>query len=152
MGKERHVVTNVTCVSCQKQDVPCPFVPSLPVDAVALASGAEKAPAKRKGPNKTETECMHRLRLEFPGAKVRFEPITLHLDAGHAYTPDVGVFLLTGEIILVESKSRGKDGFRHPSYQRARCMFDQSRLEYPQWKWRWAEKQSGSGSWSVENF
>jgi hypothetical protein len=98
---------------------------------------------KRPGPNKTEAEYGRMLALEYPGARVRYEGVTLHLDNGHAYTPDWCVTLLTGEMLMVEVKARGKNGYRQPSYQRAKVMFDQSRIEYPHWQWRWAEKQEG---------
>jgi hypothetical protein len=98
---------------------------------------------KRPGPNKTEAEYGRMLGLEYPGARVRYEGVTLHLDNGHAYTPDWCVILLTGEMLMVEVKARGKNGYRQPSYQRAKVMFDQSRIEYPHWQWRWAEKQEG---------
>jgi len=151
MGKEKRASGNVTCRSCQAQAVTCPF-PCLPGGAPVKSeiSSPEAKPAKakkKKQPNKTEREYMHRVALEYPGAKVRYEPITLHLDNGHAYTPDIGVFMLTGEILLIEVKGVGKNGFKHPSYQRARCMFDQSRIEFPFWKWRWAERRGTT--WTV---
>lgn len=102
---------------------------------------------KRPGPNKTEAEYGRMLALEYPGARVRYEGLTLHLDNSHAYTPDLCVTLLTGEMLMVEVKARGKNGYRQPSYQRAKVMFDQSRIEFPFWQWRWAEKQEGK--WSI---
>lgn len=106
--------------------------------------GIEPKRNKSRQPNKTETEYAFRLGLEFPGCKVKFEAITLHLENGHAYTADWVVVTPEGISLLVEVKARGKNGFRHPSYQRARVMFDQSRVEYPFWSFRWAEKSGGT--------
>jgi hypothetical protein len=105
---------------------------------------------KRGKANKTELEYAARLSFEFAGCKPKFEAVTLHLLNGHAYTPDWQIVLPDGTLLFVEVKARGKNGFRHPSYQRARVMFDQSRLEYPMWKFRWAEKQSGQ--WDVKDY
>ncbi len=105
---------------------------------------------KRGKPNKTESEYASRLAFEFPGCAIRFEALTLILDNGHRYTPDWVVRQLNGQILLVEVKAKGKNGFRHPSYQRAKLAFDQSRLDYPLFQWRWAEKQEGK--WHVADF
>jgi len=98
---------------------------------------------KRGKPNKTESEYAKMLALEFPGCAVRFEALGLKLDNGHVYTPDWVVKQLTGQILCVEVKARGKNGFRHPSYQRAKLAYDQARLDFSMFQFRWAEKQAG---------
>lgn len=100
---------------------------------------------KQHSPNKTESEYGRMLQMEFPGALVKFEPVTFHMENGHRYTPD-WVVQIPGcvSLIIVEVKARGKNGFRLPSYQRAKLAFDQCRVDYPQFTWRWAEKSSGT--------
>ena len=148
MGKERHVASNVTCISCQKQEVPCPFTPLLLASvAHSVCDVVEKKPVVRKEPNKTEGEYGHRLQLEFPGAKVRFESMTFVLENGHKYRPDWIVCFSDGNILCVEVKN---GGFKHASYGRSRLAFAQARIDWPMFSWRWASK--GEGSWSVENF
>ena len=105
---------------------------------------------KSGGPNKTETEYAFRLTYEFPHYTPKFEAVTIHLENGHAYTPDWLVALPDGNLLFVEVKARGKSGYRQPSYQRAKLAFDQSRVEFPFWKWRWAEKQGGE--WTEKNY
>jgi hypothetical protein len=146
-----------TCRTCQ---VGCPYNviviskktgkhATLPEVTEQIPPVEKQPPAGRKQ-TKTETEYGTRLSFEFPGCKIRFEALTLHLDNGHAYTADWVVFLPDGKFLLVEVKARGKDGYQQPSYQRAKVMFDQSRLEFPMWSFRWAEKQSGE--WMVTNY
>ena len=94
------------------------------------------------GPNKTELEYRNRLTSEFPNARIVFEGISLKMSNGHRYTPDWFIITET-EMICVEVKGRGNNGFRHPSYQRARLAFDQCKIEYPLLKFRWAEKSKG---------
>lgn len=142
-----------TCATCQvgcalKSATVPERVPTLA--EIGASHGLKPKNDKHGKPNKTESEYATRLAFEFPGRSIEFEAVTLHLPNGHAYTPDWVVKLPDGQILCVEVKARGKNGFRHPSYQRAKVMFDQSRLDWPMFKWRWAEKQSGM--WAVEDF
>jgi hypothetical protein len=98
---------------------------------------------KRHGPNKTEAEYGRMLALQHPGATIHYEGITLRLKCGHAYTPDYVVQMPGGWMLLVEVKSRGKNGYRQPSYQRAKLAYDQCREEFPCFRYQWAEKQQG---------
>lgn len=110
---------------------------------------AEIAPKSKGGKaNKTETEYSNMLRCEFPGAAIVFEGITFKMENGHRYTPDWVVNNGDGQVLCVEVKARGKNGFRHASYQRARLAFDQAKIDYPQFRWRWAEKSQGT--WDVK--
>ena len=95
-----------------------------------------------KQPNKTEAEYGKLLGLEFPGALIVFEGCSFRMSNGHRYTPD-WVVCKEDLLLCVEVKARGKNGFRHPSYQRARLAFDQCRHDYPAIQWRWAEKHCG---------
>ena len=106
------------------------------------------APSRRAAPNKTEAEYGRMLALEYPGASIVFEGLTFKLANGHKYTPDWVVNVGDGQVICVEVKARGKNGYRLPSYQRARIMFDQCRVEWPNYCWRWAEKSGGT--WKAE--
>lgn len=116
-----------------------------PVDAVSTQTDTTPPP-KRGKPNKTESEYGRRLALEY-GVEPRFEAITFRLKCGHAYTPDWFVPLSDGRMLCVEVKARGKNGFRHPSYQRAKLAFSQAKLDFPQFIWVWAEKCKGE--WDV---
>lgn len=100
-------------------------------------------PRQAKQPNKTEAEYGKLLGLEFPGALIIFEGFSFRMTNGHRYTPD-WVVCREDLLLCVEVKARGKNGFRHPSYQRARLAFDQCRHDYPAIQWRWAEKHCGS--------
>lgn len=100
------------------------------------------APRQAKQPNKTEAEYGKLLGLEFPGALIVFEGFSFRMSNGHRYTPD-WVVCKDDLLLCVEVKARGKNGFRHPSYQRARLAFDQCRHDYPAIQWRWAEKHCG---------
>lgn len=94
---------------------------------------------------KIETEYGRMLTLEFPDCTVEPFAITFRLQNGHKYTPDYVVKNKTGIKLIVEVKARGKgkNGFRQPSYQRSKVMFDQTRVEYPFWEYRFAEKHNG---------
>jgi len=153
MGREKRDGRHPACLSCQKQDVPCPF-PCL--TGKKAAKGEISSPdqidvsaKEKKKPNKTEAAYGRRLELEYPDADVVFEPFRLNLANGHGYSPDWVVFSRQDGaiILLVETKGVGKDGFKHGSYQRAKCMFDQSKVDFPFWKWRWAEKRGTT--WTV---
>lgn len=100
----------------------------------------------RGNPNKTEMEYGRMLGYEFPNSSPRFEALTFVMENGHRYTPDWIVSTPDG-ILCVEVKAKGKNGFRLPSYGRAKLAFDQAKLEWPQFRWRWAEKFNGS--WTV---
>lgn len=105
---------------------------------------------KRGKPNKTELEFSRMLSFRYPGCIPRFEAVTVTLDNGHRYTPDWCLRLPTGELLCVEVKARGKNGFRHPSYGRARLAFDQALIDFPMFKWAWAEKHAGI--WTVTDY
>lgn len=103
------------------------------------------ATPKRGKPNKTETEYGRMLAMEFPmltDKDIVFEGLTLRMSNGHAYTPDWVLKMPGGWILCVEVKSRGANGYRQPSYQRAKLAFDQCKVEYP-FRFRWAEKVKG---------
>ena len=110
-----------------------PVAPTLPVK---VEKSAKKG---SKGPNKTETAAYHYLKLCYPGASVRYEAITFHLEQGAAYTPD---FLVTfGEsMICYEIKNAG---YRHASYGRSRMAFRQAALEFPTFQFIWVELSKG---------
>lgn len=101
----------------------------------------------RGKPNKTELEYGRMLGFEFPKSIPRYEAITFTFENGHRYTPD-WIVATTDGILCVEVKARGKNGYRLPSYGRAKLAFDQAKIEWPQFRWRWAEKHCGS--WNVE--
>ena len=150
MGKERHVLTNVTCISCQRQEVPCPFTP-LPLCAdpgLVVADNGKKPKGAR--PNKTEGAYGRLLRLEFPDCEVRYEALTLVLDLDgerFKYRPDWTVFLPGGGILCVEVKN---SGFKHASYGRSKLAFAAARVQWPMFSFRWAALSGGA--WDVENF
>ncbi len=102
----------------------------------------------RSAPNKTESEYARLLALEFPGASITFEGLTFKLRNSHRYTPDWIVNSGDGQVVCVEVKARGKNGFRFASYGRARLAFDQAKLDWPNYQWRWAEKHNGI--WEVK--
>jgi hypothetical protein len=109
--------------------------------------GAEiKAPPARKM-TKAEREAGHMLTLEFPGCAVKFHGLAIYLACGHRYTMDWCVHLPDGQILCVEVKQRGKNGFRQQSYRSARIAFDQARIERSMFQWRWMEKHQGIWSW-----
>lgn len=93
----------------------------------------------KRQPNKTEGECGRILALDYPGADIRYEAITLYLRSGHAYKADWVVILLTGEVILVEAKN---GAYRHASYGRSKLAFDTAKVEFPCFKFQWREKFS----------
>ena len=105
--------------------------------------GQTAAHRQAKQPNKTEAEYGKLLGLEFPGALIVFEGCSFRMSNGHRYTPD-WVVCKENLLLCVEVKARGKNGFRHPSYQRARLAFDQCKFDYPAIQWRWAEKFRGA--------
>lgn len=112
-------------------------------------AGLDKPIPKRGDPNKTEAEYGRLLQLEFSGSRVVFEAMTLRMANGHRYTPD-WVVMGSGGILCVEVKAVGKNGYKHPSYQRAKVAFDQCRVEFPWFCWRWAEKVNGI--WEVKTY
>jgi hypothetical protein len=149
-GKERHTASNVTCISCQKQDVACPFGASVTEVSVVVpvAGQAEKKAAKQ--PNKTEAAYGRLLRLEFSGADVRYEAMSLILNLDgerFRYSPDWSVFLPDGGILCVEVKNAG---FKHASYGRSKLAFASARVQWPMFSFRWASLDSGT--WRVDNF
>jgi hypothetical protein len=148
-GREKVSLEHPICISCQRQDVPCPFSLSTP-SRVDAPLAEKKIASKAKQPNKTEMECGHRLRLEFPGAEVRYEPIALMIDLDgerFGYRPDWGVIFPDGRILLVEVKNAG---YQHASYGRSKLAFAAARVRWPMFSWRWAEKQSGN--WLVRDY
>lgn len=100
-------------------------------------------PEKKRQPNKTELEASMMLACEFPGARITFEGFTFNMENGHKYKPDF-VVCRGGLLMCIEVKARGANGFRQPSYQRAKLAYDQCRLDYPAITWRWMEKQNGT--------
>ena len=98
----------------------------------------ERGFVPKSQPNKTETEYGNRLALEFRGAVIKFEGLTLKLDNGMKYTPDWVVReTLTGQIILVEVKNAA---YKHASYGRSKMAFAQCQIDWPMFGYRWAEK------------
>lgn len=104
----------------------------------------QAGPSGGQGPNKTEASYMHLLAFEFPGCKITFEGISLKLDNGARYTPDIVVHAPDG-LLLVEVKN---SAYRHASYGRSRMAFNQCRIDFPQFKYRWAEKDKNT--WDVK--
>lgn len=108
------------------------------------ANTPSEAKSGGKGPNKTEASYMNLLAFEFPGCKISFEGISLRLDNGARYTPDVAVHTPEG-LLLVEVKNAA---YKHASYGRSKMAFNQCRLDYPQFQYRWAEKDKNT--WNVK--
>ena len=122
-----------------------PVAPTLPVK---VEKSAKKG---SKGPNKTETAAYHYLKLCYPGASVRYEAITFHLERYEedtlnvksipaAYTPDYLITLPDGSMICVEVKNAA---YKHASYGRSRLAFRQAALEFPQFQFIWLELVKG---------
>jgi hypothetical protein len=150
MGREQFLPGNVTCISCRRQEVPCPFGALVPVPAPAAAPVEEKAAPKAKEPNKTEAEYGRRLSLEFPGCEVRYEALALIIELDgerFRYSPDWVVLLPGGGVLCIEVKNAG---YQHASYGRAKLAFAAARVAWPMFSFRWAEKESGS--WDVKDF
>lgn len=122
-------------------------IPTQPQEVKSVSKAKNGSRGKQ---TKCEMEYGRMLAFEFPGCEVEPFGITLRLANGHKYTPDFIVKDKEGIKLICECKQRGKNGFRQHSYQRAKVMFDQSRVEYPFWLFRWAEKQSGI--WNISNF
>lgn len=125
-----------------------PLIQALDVIDKLKLSGVKTGTVK--GPNKTELSYRYALEMEFPGCDPAFEAITFKLKNGHRYTPDWVFRISENQVMCVEVKARGKNGFRQPSYQRARVMFDQCRVEWPNYTWRWAEKHCGE--WTITDY
>ena len=119
---------------------------------VTLPEKGAKASTGKGGAKQTKCEMEYgrMLAMEFPGCTVEPFSIILCLANGHKYTPDLVVKDKTGIRLIAEVKQRGKNGFRQNSYQRAKVMFDQCRVEYPFWTWRWSEKHMGI--WDEKNY
>jgi hypothetical protein len=118
-----------------------------PVEAIKNKVSSNTAIGKQttsKGTKQTKTELEYgrKLAFEFPDAKIIPWGLTLRMSNGHKYTPDLAV-LLPDKILLVEVKARGKNGFRQPSFARAKLAYDQCRVEYPYFEYRFAEKYKG---------
>jgi hypothetical protein len=94
---------------------------------------------KSKGPNKTEQEYNNVYLLN----KGRFQGLSFNLSNGHRYTPD-WVMIRDNVVWCYETKG----GYKHPSHNRSRCMFDLAKAEYPMMQFRWCEKKNGK--WKVE--
>jgi hypothetical protein len=117
-----------------------------------IKENAVQGNSERLKQTKCETEYGRLLALEFPGCEIVPWGLTLRLANNHKYTPDFVVKNSEGIKLICEVKQRGrgKNGYRQPSYQRAKVMFDQSRVEYPFWKWRFIEKHDGI--WNEHKF
>ncbi len=134
-----------TCqVGCALKSISKPL--NLPVESKTPAS----AGGSKGKQTKTEIEYGTRLSFEFQNCKIVPFGLTLRMANNHKYTPDFCVYPVDGKILLVEVKARGKDGFRQPSYQRAKLAFDQCRVEYSLFMYRWAEKCRGE--WTVKDY
>lgn len=150
MGRDQFLPGNVTCISCRRQNVPCPFGAMVPAPVPAAAPAVVEKAAKCKQPNKTEAEYGRRLGYEFLGCEVRYEALALILELDgerFRYSPDWIVFLPGGGILCVEVKNAG---FQHASYGRARLAFAACRVAWPMFSFRWAVKDGGS--WSEESY
>jgi len=150
MGRDQFLPGNVTCISCRRQDVPCPFGSAVQVPAPAAASVEEKAAPRAKEPNKTEAEYGRRLSLEFPVCDVRYEALALIVELDRdrfRYSPDFVVTFPGGRILLVEVKNAG---YQFASYGRAKLAFATCRVQWPMFSYRWAEKDGGS--WNVTDY
>jgi hypothetical protein len=114
----------------------------------ALPAGTKESdyPQRGKVPNKTEASYATLLGFEFPGCKITFESISLRLENGHRYTPDLCVHTADG-LLLVEVKNAA---YKHASYGRSKMAFAQCRIDYPQFRYRWTEKDKNT--WDTRNF
>ena len=132
--------------------LPPPASEPEPRHATLPGKGDKASQGKGGGrqPNKTESEYRRLLELEFKGCEIVYEGLTFLMLNGHRYTPDWIVKTPAGWMLCVEVKARGKNGFRLPSYQRAKLAFDQARIEWNHFKWRFAEKHSGT--WNISGF
>jgi hypothetical protein len=110
----------------------------------------QQAGGGKRKQTKTEIEAGDMLRMEFSAYEPYFEGLSFRLRNGHKYTPDWVVRLSDDQVLCVEVKHRGKDGFRQASYQRARVMFDQCRVEWNNYIWRWMEKHNGE--WDIKDY
>lgn len=108
----------------------------------ALEGDSARFGKKRGVPNKTESEYGRMLGMEHPGCRVIFEGMSFRMSNGHTYTPD-WIVLTPDGVLCVETKARGANGYRLPSYQRAKLAFDQCKIEYSCFRWRWAERNKG---------
>ena len=138
IGKAAHA----KCSKTARKAPDCPATPR-------TGKSAGKEPRKRGEPNKTEAAYGCILKQE-AGYEPHYEGLTFRLKNGHKYTPDWVVMLPDMRVLCVEVKARGKNGYRQPSYQRARVMFDQCRVEWPNYSWRWAERVNGE--WEITDY
>ena len=102
---------------------------------------------RQKQPNKTEISYKYRLELEFPGCEIKYEAVSLLLDTGFRYTPDLVVFLPGDRLLLVEVKN---SGFKHASYGRSKIAFACAVKDFPCFSFRWASKEKGE--WKVFDY
>ena len=154
-NKCQRVVMLETCYRCNAATVPyagqdgatmvrCP--PAMTV-APSQPKPATRQPRQSKGPNKAEAEYRDK---HLPYDSI-YEGLRIKLPGGHWYTPDWATVGADGLTTCVEVKVRGKNGFRQPSYQRARLAFDQARELWPEWRFVWAERRDDKGgAWEVE--
>jgi hypothetical protein len=140
------VAAHNASVRGQKSSTNAPDQPATP----RTEKKAGESTKKGKGPNKTELAYSYVLEMEFVGCLTYFEGLTFRLKNGHRYTPDWVLRIDDDKVMCVEVKARGKNNFRQPSYQRARVMFDQCRVEWPNYVWRWAEKHNGE--WTITDY
>lgn len=123
-------------------------IPTHPATGIPVAE--QKQVVERTKQTKVEMEYGRMLAYGYPDHEIVPFGITLRLLNGHKYTPDFIVKLPGGKLLCVEVKQRGKNGFRQHSYQRAKVMFDQCRIEYPEWDWQWTEKDKTG--WNIKTF
>lgn len=119
---------------------------NLPLPTKENALQGEFERNRKKEPNKTEMSYTRLLELEYPGCKISFEGISLKLENGHRYTPDLCVHASDG-LMLVEVKNAA---YKHASYGRSKMAFNQCRIDYPQFKYRWTEKDKNT--WNTSNY
>lgn len=92
---------------------------------------------KPRTPNKTEARFMSFAADRWPGADVRYEPITLRLPSGCSYTPDFMIHRNGGWTGFIEVKGP------HIRNQRSIHAFKEARAAFPMFRWIFAQWKDG---------
>jgi len=103
----------------------------------------------RKEPNQTEADYRRKYidRRDDVEACV-FQGIQIKLRGGNRYTTDWVVYTTSGQIEVHECKGVGKNGYHHPSYNRAQVAFNEAAVLARSIKFVWAERRGGV--WTVK--
>jgi len=102
-------------------------------DPAPTPIAAKVTTVKRKGPNKTESAYLARLKTRPDLVSIHFEGMTFRMANGHRYTPDFVVYTAAGVVECHEVKG----SYALHSQQRARLAFDQAEIEFPWATWVW---------------